>query len=244
MKFNGRNVFISESAQIGKNVRIGDDTSILDNVVIEDNSVISNNCVIGEPTTDYYRSPAHENKPTKIGSSSLIRSNTIIYEGVSIGREFETGHRVTIRENSAIGNACSAGTNSDLQGHLVIGDHCRLHSNVHICQFSVIGNFVFIYPGVILANDKHPPTELAKGPTIGDYTQIGIQSSVIGDVVIGENCLIGAQTLVGKSFDDFSFILGSPARKKGDVRELKDSFGQPLYPWKNRFSRGMPWAKK
>ena len=243
MKFFGKNVQISESAIIGDNVRIGDNTVIYDNVIIGDDSVIANNCTIGEPTAEYYSSSSHQNEQTVIGKNALIRSHAIIYEGVSIGDNFQTGHRITIREQSVIGNSCGIGTNCDLQGFLTIGDHCHFHSEVHVCQHSYIGDFVFLYPGVILVNDKHPPTENVKGPTIGDYTQIGIQSSIIGDIKVGANCLVGAASVLTKDFEDFSFIIGSPAKPKGDVRELKSESGEPLYPWKDRFSRGMPWQE-
>ena len=241
MKFLGKNVQISDSAIIGNNVRIGDNTVIYDNVTIGDNSVIANNCIIGEPVATYYSNPAHNNKLTVIGKNALIRSHSIIYEGVEIGEGFQTGHRITIREKSILGDHCSIGTNCDLQGFLTIGSYCHLHSDVHVCQHSTIGNFVFIYPGVVLANDKYPPTTIVEGPTVGDYTQIGIQSSVIGDVKIGNNSLIGAAAVVTKSHKDFSFIVGSPAKRKGDVRDLKSESGESLYPWKDRFSRGMPW---
>lgn len=243
MKFLGKNVQISPSATIGENVRIGDNTVIYDNVTIGDNSTIANNCVLGEPVASYYESKNHENQSTEIGANALIRSHAIIYEGVKIGDGFQSGHRITIRENTVIGNECGIGTNCDIQGFASIGNHCHFHSDVHICQRSEIGDYVFIYPGVVLANDKHPPSEKIKGPTIRDFTQIGIQSSIIGDVSIADNCLVGAASVVAKDFPSFSFILGSPAQNKGDVRNLKDKNGKPLYPWNNRFSRGMPWKE-
>jgi len=234
-------VHISPLAKLGKNVRVGDQTVIYDNVVIGDDSVIANNCVIGEPTSSYYERDNYQNEPTFIGSNALIRSHTIVYAGCVIGNGISTGHRVTLRENTTIGNHCKIGTNSDLQGFLELGDYCQLHSNVHLCQFSKLGNYVFIYPNTVFANDTHPPTEFVKGPTIGDFTQIGVQSSLIGDITIGEHCLIAARSMVVKSFDDFSLLIGTPAARKTDVRELKDEHEKPLYPWKNRFSRGMPW---
>lgn len=240
MKFNGINVRISPTATIGKNVSIGDGTVVYDNVVIGDNTTIGNQCVIGEPTASYYTDQLHTNKPTIIGKNGLIRSHSIIYEDVVIGDDFQSGHRITIREKTVIGNGCGIGTNSDLQGYQTIGNHCHFHSDVHVCQFSTIGNFVFIYPGVVLANDKHPPTENVKGPTIGNYTQVGIQSSIIGDITIGSNCLIGAAAVVTKTYGDFSFLMGAPCTRKGDVRKLLDDDGKPLYPWRNRFNRGMP----
>ncbi len=240
MKFNGSNVRISESAIIGINVRIGDNTVIYDNVRIGDNTTISNDCVIGEPTAEYYSSEEYENVVTEIGSNALIRSHTIIYAGSCIGNQFETGHRVTIREASIIGNGCRVGTLSDLQGYLKIGDNCNLHSSVHICQKSELGNHVFLYPFSVLTNDKYPPTMQVAGPYIGDYTQVGVHSAIIGNIKIGSHCLIGANSTVTKNFDPFSFVIGSPARLKSDVRELKSDKGVQLYPWKNRFDQGIP----
>lgn len=243
MKFNGYNVRISESAKIGSNVRIGDGTVIYDHVEIGDDSVIADNCIIGEPIAAYYKEKDYINPKTVVGCNALIRSGTIIYAGVSIGSHFETGHRVTVRESSHIGNYCSLGTGTDLQGYLSMGDHCRLHSQVHVCQNSKLGNFVFIYPNVVLANDTHPPSETVSGPTVGDHTQVGIQSSIVGGISIGDNCLVGAHSLVLTNFESFSQIIGTPAKRRGDVREIMGTDGQPLYPWRHRFKRGMPWSE-
>jgi len=243
MKFTGRNVYISPTAVIGQNVRIGDNTSIYDAVEIGDNTVIANDCVIGEPTAAYYRDAMYQNRITMIGSDSIIRSHTIVYAGATAGHHFETGHHAVIREESRIGNHCRIGTFSDLQGNLKIGDHCHLHSSVHLCQGSELGDFVFVYPFVVLTNDKHPPSTETAAPKIGSYTQIGVHAVVIGGISVGEHCLIGANATVTQTFEDHSFILGSPAERKMDVRELKDNTGQQLYPWPQRFSRRMPWGE-
>lgn len=242
MKFEGHNVQISPNAVLGKNVRIGDNTVIYDNVEIGDNSIIANDCILGEPTAEYYSDEAYENAATTIGENALIRSHAIVYAGVKIGKCFETGHRITIREQTIIGDHCKIGTLSDLQGYLQIGDYCRLHSSVHLCQHSKLNNYVFMYPFAVLGNDKHPPSENVTAPEVGDFTQIGVHTVIIGDVKIGSNCVTGAQSTITQGFDENSLILGSPAKRISDVRELKSADGKLLYPWKDRFSRGMPWA--
>jgi len=241
MKFNNRNVYISPKAIIGSNVKIGDNSSIYDNVIIGDDSIISNDCIIGEPTSGFYYDSDYINSETVIGNKALIRSHTIIYSGCKIGNEFATGHRVTIRENSEIGNNCRIGTLSDLQGNLTIKDFVWLHSNVHIGQKSIINEFVFIYPYVILTNDPRPPSNEIIGPEIGEFSQIAVNSVILPGVRIGQNCLIGANSLVVKDCENYSLVVGSPAKKIKDVREIKDENGQNLYPWPNRFDRGMPW---
>ena len=169
MKFNNRNVQISNKAQIGENVRIGDRTVIYDNVIIGDNTIICNDCVIGEPLNNYYQNmDSYINPETRIGANSLIRSHTIIYAGNTMGDYFMTGHRVTIREYTMFGSHCSLGTLDDIQGYSEFGDYCRLHSNVHIGMKSRLGNYVFVYPYVIFTNDPTPPSDICVGPTVGN----------------------------------------------------------------------------
>ncbi len=242
MKFNNRNVQISNSAIIGDNVRIGDDTVIYDNVIIGDNTIIANNCIIGEPVNDYYSNVNYKNPETIISKNSLIRSHSIIYADSKFGENFSTGHRVTIREKTIFGENCRVGTLSDIQGYSDFGDYCWLHSNVHIGQQSKIGNYVFIYPYVVLTNDPHPPSNICKGPTIGDYSQIAVGTVVLPDISIGEHVLIGANSVVTRNIDDYSLVTGNPAKRIKDVRDLKSKKnGESHYPWPENFSRGMPW---
>lgn len=242
-KFNNNNVIISPTAIIGKNVKIGDNTIIYDNVEIGDNSIICNDCIIGEPLNAYYSDiDSYVNPKTIIGSHSLIRSHTIIYAGNHTGHHFQTGHRVTLRENTQIGDHCSFGTLDDIQGYSTFGNYCRLHSNVHIGQHSTIGNFVFIYPYVIFTNDPTPPSNNIIGPTVGDYSQIATSSVLLPGIKIGKHCLVGACSSVTKDVEDYALVVGVPAKKIKDVREIIDrETQQPHYPWPLRFDRGMPW---
>ncbi|MBK1894414.1 N-acetyltransferase [Chryseobacterium paridis] len=245
MKFNNINVYISEKATIGKNVKIGDNTVIYDNVIIGDNSIICNDCVIGEPLNDYYFNNNYENPKTIIAEEAFIRSHSIIYAGSSFGKKFSTGHRVTIRENSKFGNNCRVGTVSDIQGHVEFGDSCWLHSNVHIGQKSKIGNYVFIYPYVVFTNDPTPPSDVCIGPTVGDFSQIAVGTVLLPATEIGKHCLIGAQSLVGGKHEDYSLVIGNPAKRIKDVRDLKlKGTDASHYPWPINFSRNMPWEQE
>ena len=243
--FTGKGAIISPSAILGKNVRIGDRTIIYDNVEIGDNTVICNDCIIGEPLSAYYTDPNNYNNPqTIIGADSLVRSHTIIYAGNTIGDHFQTGHRVTLRENTIIGSHCSLGTLDDIQGNSRFGDYCRLHSNVHIGMHSVLGNFVFVYPYVVFTNDPTPPSDNLRGPSVGDYTQIATGSVLLPGIKIGKHCVIGACSLISKDVDDYMLAMGSPAKPVKNISEIIDrSTGKPHYPWPYYFDRGMPWSE-
>src|SRR3954466_13057965 len=241
MKFTKRNVYISPKAHIGNNVRIGDNSSIYDNAQIGDNSIICNDCVIGEPLGAYYRDSAYENPKTVIGSGAMVRSHSIIYAGCTIGKDFNTVHRVTIRENTVIGEHCSIGTLSDLEGDITIGNYCRLHSNVHISQMSSMGDFVWMYPYSVITNDPCPPSYDIKGGHVGDYTQVCVHAVILSGVEVGENCLIGAASVVNRKLPPFSLATGDPAKVVKDLRKyVVMGKGKP-YPWMYRFDRGMPW---
>jgi UDP-3-O-[3-hydroxymyristoyl] glucosamine N-acyltransferase len=112
----GTNVTIYENVKIGKNVTIGDNCIIYDNVVIGDGTFVGPFCTLGEPLKDYYSLKDYSNPPLHVGRHSIIRSGSIFYAGSELGDYLETGHRVTIRENSKIGAHCKIGTLSDIQG--------------------------------------------------------------------------------------------------------------------------------
>jgi len=59
------------------------------------------------------------------------------------------------------------------------------------------------------------------GCTIGSGSLIGMGATVLNGARIGANCLVGANALVteGKSFEDGSLIVGTPAKS---LRKLRD----------------------
>jgi acetyltransferase-like isoleucine patch superfamily enzyme len=241
MKFNGRNVSVSPRARIGKNVRIGDNTVIYAGVDIGDDSTICNDVTLGEPTIEYYSEDAYANLPTIVGPGALIRSHSIIYAGCRIGACFSCGHHSLVRENTTFGEHCAVGTMTDIEGEVRIGNYCRLHSNVHIAQTCTLGDFVWFYPFAVMTNDPYPPSNDIRGGSIGDYTQVAVHAIILPGVEVGENCLIGANSVVSKAVPSFSLAMGDPASVVMDLRNyIVMGKGRP-YPWMKRFDRGMPW---
>lgn len=245
MKFNNRGVYISPNANIGENVRIGDNTIVHDNVTVGNNSIICNDCVLGEPLYSYYNEPNYTNPPLSIGEGALIRSHSILYAGSSFGPNLATGHRVTVREGTQAGRNAQFGTLTDIQGNCVLGDYVRLHSNVHIGQLTRLGNFVFVFPYTVFTNDPLPPSNSLVGSTVGDYSVITVHCTVLPGVTLGEHCLLGANSVISRDLESYSFAIGSPAKRKCDIREIpsKEDKDSSHYPWPLNFERGMPWEE-
>ena len=226
---------VSSEAKLGKNVSVGPFSIIHDNCFIGDNSVIESYCEIGYPTSN-------NRNPLVIGTDSLVRSHSVFYQGSTFGDHLVTGHRVTVREGTAAGVNLQIGTLGDIQGNCTIGDYVRFHSNVHIGQLSKIGNFVWIFPYVVLTNDPHPPSEVLKGVIIEDYAAIATMSVLLPGVTVGMGALIGAHSLINRDVPQHVVASGSPAKIicKTDEIIMKDGSGQKAYPWIRHFHRGYP----
>lgn len=257
----GEQCIISEKAQIGKNVVLGHNCIIEENVYIGDNTYIDNNtivrqgvrlgnncfigsnCIIGEYLMDFCMTRQKHEHPLIIGESCIIRSGSVIYGGSNIGKHFQTGHHVTIREGTQIGDFVSVGTLSDIQGKCKIGNYVRLHSNVHVGQLTQIDDFVWVFPYVIFTNDPTPPSEELVGVHIHSFAIVATAALILPGMDIGQDCLVAGGAVVTKNVPQFAVVAGNPAKVISDVRNIKNKVtGKPVYPWKNYFKRAMPWA--
>jgi len=222
-------------AKVGGDVHIGAFCQIHGNVEIGDGTHIGSHCNIGHPT------PRAEGRPLRVGAGSTIRSHSIFYEGSTFGHGLITGHRVTVREGTVAGAGLHIGSLADIQGDCEIGSHVHMHSNVHICQASVIEDYVWIYPFVVLTNDPHPPSSGPYvGPTLRRFSIVATHACVLPGIEIGEHALVGAAALVTKSVAPRAVVAGVPARQVTTVDEIRLEDGSPAYPWPLNFRRGYP----
>lgn len=227
---------VSPDAQLGGDIVIGPFSIIHDGVSIGDNSRIDGYCEIGYPT------PLAEGKPLVIGDNALIRSHSIFYQGSMFGAGLITGHHVTVREKTVAGDGFQIGTFADIQGHCSIGHHVRTQSSVTIGKKSVIGNFVWLFPNVLLTNDPTPPSNEICGVVIEDYVVVAVKATLLPGVRIGKGSFVTAHALVGQDMPEDSLISGVPAKRvcrASDMR-IKGDPGRKAYPWFKRFSRGYP----
>jgi acetyltransferase-like isoleucine patch superfamily enzyme len=189
-------------------------------VVLGPGSTVEEYCIIGVPLRD----PQGTGAATVIGAGAHIRSHTVIYAGNRIGAHFQTGNKVNIREYNEIGDHVSIGTLSVIEHHVRIGDHVRIHSQVFVPEYSVLEEGAWLGPNVVLTNAKYPLSPEAKkhlrGPVIRRGAKIGANTTILPGVVIGENALIGAGSVVVKDVPAGSVMAGSPARLIKNIADL------------------------
>lgn len=245
-----QNVTIKEGVIIGENVIIEDNvyidygSIIRDNVHIKKGSFIGARSILGEYLMDFYKDKINKVHPLIIGENALIRSENVIYGDTVIGDNFQSGHKVTIRENTKIGDNVRVGTLSDIQHHCSIGNYVSIHSNCFIGEESKINDYVFIFPHVVLTNDPTPPSDILLGVTIESFAIIAARSLLLPGVHIYEDALVGAGAVVTKDVAKETVVVGNPGKEICSVRKIKNKVtGEPVYPWRNTFKRGMPWVE-
>lgn len=240
----GYGAYIQDGAKIGKNVEIKPFAVILSGAVIEDNCIIGDHCIIGHPTklqlqkTDFSAtSPKVADFTVKepiarVGEGSIIRSGSIIYRHVKIGRKLRTGHNVLIREHVALGDNCVVGTQAVLDGYIKMGDRSMVQSQCYIAQSVKVGNGVFVAPGCIFMDNKK--IVLGKGLAgirIGDYARIGGGTKILPGITVGEHVLIGAGSVVTKDIPSRAVAYGVPAEVKRfqseeEIKEYMDTIAE------------------
>jgi acetyltransferase-like isoleucine patch superfamily enzyme len=200
---------ISPTAKIYPNVHLGEKVEIGDYAVI------------GVPP----KGKAEGQLETVIGDGAVIRSHSVIYAGNQIGKGFQTGHHAMIREENRIGDNVSVGTNSVVEHHVEIGNGVRIHSQAFVPEYSVLEEGAWIGPNVVLTNVPHPlcskAKECIKGPTIKRGAKIGANSTILPFVIVGENALVGAGSVVVHNVPPQAVVAGNPAKVVKSVDQLR-----------------------
>ena len=122
-----------------------------------------------------------------------------------------------------IGAGTRIGPFVEIQRGAVIGERCKISSHTFVCEGVTIEDNVFVGHNVAFINDSYPRA------TAGDQLQteadwkvertlvkkgasIGSGSTILSNITIGENALVGAGSVVTKDVPANSIVAGNPAR--------------------------------
>lgn len=123
-----------------------------------------------------------------------------------------------------IGNETKIGAFVEIQKNAKVGQRCKISSHTFICEGVQIEDNVFVGHSVTFINDSYPRATTADGgmQTEKDWkveqtlvkkgASIGSGSTILSNVVIGENAIIGAGSMVTKDVPADAIVAGNPAK--------------------------------
>jgi acetyltransferase-like isoleucine patch superfamily enzyme len=142
---------------------------------------------------------------------------------VSLGKNVRIAKFVNIY-GCALGDNSRVGPFVEIQKNACIGANCKIQSHTFICEGVNIEDDCFIGHGVTFINDRYPrsvnnngglqseedweliPTVVKRGASIGSG------ATIMCGIVIGENAIIGAGSVVLKNVEAGTIVAGNPAK--------------------------------
>lgn len=123
-----------------------------------------------------------------------------------------------------------------------IGNYVRMHRNVIVVPCSVIDDFVWIFPHVVLTNDPTPLSEHFVGVHVKIFATIAASSIVMPGIEIGHDSLVASGTVVTRNVYDYTLVADNPGKKMSDVRNVRNKITrEAVYPWRRYSNKYMPW---
>jgi acetyltransferase-like isoleucine patch superfamily enzyme len=123
-----------------------------------------------------------------------------------------------------VGDETKIGAFVEIQKNATVGKNCKISSHSFICEGVTIEDGVFIGHSVTFINDSYPraTTEGGALQTESDWkvertvikkgASIGSGSTILANVTVGENAIIGAGSVVTKDVPPNAIVAGNPAK--------------------------------
>lgn len=123
-----------------------------------------------------------------------------------------------------VGDHVKIGAFVEIQKNAKIGNDCKISSHSFICEGVTIEANVFVGHGVTFINDIYPRATVADGglqtdkdwvvmPTlVKKGASVGSGATILANVVIGEDAIVGAGSVVTHDVPPGSIVAGNPAR--------------------------------
>lgn len=130
-------------------------------------------------------------KEQKITGFEGIHPTAVVHETVTLGKNVSIGPQAVIDEHTFIGENTRIGAGCYIGPRNTIGSDCLLHPRVTIRENCIMGNRVVIQPGAVIGSCGFGFTT----DKSGKHSRL----MQLGNVVLGDDVEIGANTVIDRS---------------------------------------------
>jgi acetyltransferase-like isoleucine patch superfamily enzyme len=163
----------------------------------------------------------------------LARDSVYIHPTADVSGEATVGagtkiwHQAQVREGAALGKHCVLGKGAYIDKDVTIGDYCKVQNGVSVFHGFNLESGVFLGPGAMLLNDKHPRAINPDGspkddadwsPSQGliEYgASVGGGAVILPGVRVGRMAVVGSGAVVTRDVPERGIVAGNPARLRG-----------------------------
>jgi len=128
----------------------------------------------------------------------------------NIGKDTNIWQFCVILPGAQIGSGCNICSHCFLENQVIIGNNVTIKCGVQIWDGIIIEDDVFIGANVTFINDRYPKSKNRKfsleKTLIKRGASIGGNATILPGIVIGENAIIGAGTVVTHDVPNNSII--------------------------------------
>jgi acetyltransferase-like isoleucine patch superfamily enzyme len=157
-----------------------------------------------------------------------------IAPSVKLGKDVKLSKFINLY-GCEIGDETKIGAFVEVQKNAFIGKRCKISSHTFVCEGVTIEDNVFIGHGVMFTNDSYPratangalQTEAdwkVERTTVKKGASIGSGSTILPNLTIGENAIVGAGSVVTKDVPANTIVAGNPAKFLRSVEAVAGKF--------------------
>lgn len=172
--------------------------------------------------------------PAEIDAGCMIGSLVSIYRGSRLGEGVLVADLASVREDVEVGKNTIVGRGVAIENDTRIGKYVKIETNAYVTAHTVVEDRCFIAPMVTMTNDNflgrtEERFKYTKGPHLRKGARVGANAILMPGVVIGEDAVVGAGSVVKHDVPPRKVVAGVPAGiiKDTPQEQLLENQGYP-----------------